>query len=88
MQNTISLTSKDSLYLLEIYTKNPTTGEGGWDIHFAWIGAGSSKEARQKAKRIRNFDEVIDCEEQWKISPLAGVPRSSLHFIDAHAFVR
>lgn len=62
-----------NLYLIEFYTKHPTTGEGGWAIHFAWVYAVNKAEAKQKLKaNRRRFDEVITCEQQASIVPLAG----------------
>lgn len=82
MNTTSSISTKaNNTYLVEFYTKNPATGESGWDIHFAWVGAKNSTEARLKVRSIRNFGEVIDCGEHYNVSPLAGVTQSSLHFL-------
>lgn len=79
----------NNLYLAEVYTKNPKTHEGGWDIQFAWIGASSLDAAVKKAEMVPNFDEVIMIDEQFSITPLGGNMRANcqnanLHFIDAY----
>lgn len=44
----------------EIYTKNPKTGESGWDIKFVSVFASSKPEAIRKLKELVNyFDEII-----------------------------
>ena len=49
-------------YHYEVYTKNPTTGEGGWDIKTGWVSALSLEQATQKIEsRIINFDCFIQC---------------------------
>lgn len=60
------------LYLAEVYTKNPATGENGWDIEMVWIkGAASRQQAKELlAVKLRNFDEVISLGEQSQIVPL------------------
>ena len=78
---------KNRLYLIEFYTRNPLTGEGGWDINFAWVYAQNARDA--KVKLLRNqrnrFDEVITCEEQSEIVPLAGDFRVNTR--DANLFI-
>lgn len=49
------------LYLIEYYTRCPITGEGGWDIRFAWVYADTNAEAREKVKAAPLFDCVILC---------------------------
>jgi hypothetical protein len=45
---------------IEIYTKNPQTGEGGWDIEFVDVYANDRKQAKQILKEQHNlFDCVI-----------------------------
>lgn len=86
--------SKLNLYLIEYYTKNPATGEGGWDIRFAWVGAENKMIASMKVRRERDnsgrkmeFDVVIDCNEQYGITPLVGCGTNDIRFIDAHKFI-
>ena len=43
----------DMFNIYEIYTKNPVTGEGGWDIMFVVAFD------REDASTVRDFDEVI-----------------------------
>ena len=43
----------DMFNVYEIYTKNPVTGEGGWDIMFVVAFD------REDASTVRDFDEVI-----------------------------
>ena len=64
----------DELYLIEYYTKNPVTGEGGWDIRFAWVYAKTNQEAREKVKTVPLFDEVITCGRQAQIVNLKCKP--------------
>lgn len=60
------------LWLLEIYAKNPETGEGGWDIHFAWVGAETAEGAILLAQmHVPHYDELITINEQAKVVPLA-----------------
>jgi hypothetical protein len=46
----------------EIYTKNPITGQPGWDIQFITIIANSRKEAKELLRRHPNFDCIITVE--------------------------
>lgn len=43
----------------EVYTKNPETGETGWDIFRVSVIAEDSKEARELLKNWKLFDCVI-----------------------------
>lgn len=72
-----------NLYLVEYYRKHPGTGETGFEIRFAWIGADSAAEARSKAANLVFFDVVIQCEQQAEIFPLSGVEPAELRFIDS-----
>lgn len=64
---------KTNLYLVEYYRKNPTTGEGGWDIRFAWVKAISKVFAGAKVREADGlFDCVITMSEQSERFPLAG----------------
>lgn len=56
-------------YYVEIYTKNPTTLESGWDIEILNIEADDEEEAKSIARNHPLFDCVIssgpnfsDCE--------------------------
>lgn len=73
-------------YLIEFYTTNPATGEGGWDINFAWIFAptASEAEAKLKANQGSRMDCVITCTEA-QMSPLAGNFRCNTP--DANLFI-
>lgn len=90
MKNSTAPAPAINLYLIEFYTKHPKTGEGGWDIKFAWVGAASRQEARAKMGtrptgsngQPTRFDEVITCEEQSYISPLSGCTGADIFFID------
>lgn len=45
---------------VEIYTKNPVTGEEGWDIEFVKVYALTQKEVNEILNReLPNFDCVI-----------------------------
>lgn len=61
-----------NLYLIEFYTRNPKTGEGGWDINFAWVYAADAPAAREKLKRKQGarFDVAIQTTQHSEISPL------------------
>lgn len=62
-----------STYLIEYYTT-------GGMIHFAWIVRAINKaDAREQVKRLRNFSEVITCEESH-ICPLA-CPSNIIHMV-------
>ena len=69
--------STRDLFLVEFYTRNPKTGEGGWDINFAWVYAADRAEAIAKlqANQGSRFDCVITCGQQCEIFPLAGCTR-------------
>lgn len=54
----------EKLYLVEYYTLEPGTNNGGWEIRFAWVSANSYKEAKEKMKRVPEFDEIITISEQ------------------------
>jgi hypothetical protein len=43
----------------EIYTKNPITGEGGWDIRFVSVFAEDRTKAKEVLRSVPNFDIVI-----------------------------
>lgn len=43
----------------ETYTKNPETGESGWDIYFVSVIADSKVEAKEILKEWDLFDEII-----------------------------
>lgn len=83
MQKHSNAETAKSLYLVEYYRKHPGTGETGFEIRFAWIGADDSTEARNKAKDLPFFDVVITCEQQAEIFPLSGVEPAELRFIDS-----
>jgi hypothetical protein len=64
---------KTSLYLIEFYIKDPVTGEGGYDINFAWVYAYSKESARKRVDDTTPFfDAIIQVTEQYEIIPLAG----------------
>jgi hypothetical protein len=46
-------------YDFEIYTKNPETGETGWDIKFVRVYAKTRNEAGETLKTFPDFDCVI-----------------------------
>lgn len=71
-----------SLYLVEYYTKNPATGETGYEIRFAWIGATDKAEAKRKAEKLPFFDVVIMAEEQAQIFKLSGIDPVEVKHID------
>jgi len=63
----------DTWYLVECYTKNPDTGEGGWDIQFIFVQARSQTEAVELASRhLPNYDEMITCGQVCGPEPLSG----------------
>lgn len=50
----------------EIYTKNPETGEGGWDIKFiVAFGYHKSSAVSVITNDVPNFDEIITSTPQW-----------------------
>ena len=59
------------LYLIEYYAKNPTTGEAGWSIEFAWVSAANKTEAKAKMSKLANFDEIITINQQSERFSLA-----------------
>ena len=67
-------TLKPNLYLIEFYVKDPVTGEGGYDINFAWVYAYSRDTALRKLIQNQNnrFDEVIRIDGQPWVFPLTG----------------
>lgn len=75
------------LYLIEFYTVNPETGEGGWEINFAWVFALNAEQAKRKLRNNQGnrFDEVITCEQQAEIVPLHGDFR--VNTPDANLFI-
>ena len=49
-----------STFFYEVYTKNPETGESGWNIETGWCEASSIEQARSKIQHIiANFDVFI-----------------------------
>lgn len=46
-------------FYVEIYTKNPETLEGGWDIEILELRANDEREARELVKKHPLFDVVI-----------------------------
>lgn len=66
-------TKRKELWLIEYYRKHPTTGEPGWDIHFAWVNNASTREeAINKVKKEDpRFDVVITCNRQAEMFALA-----------------
>jgi len=54
---------KSEIYFFEIYTRNPTTGEPGWEIEVGFASADSREEAVRKiAKHFGwSFAEIIQC---------------------------
>ena len=52
----------------EIYTKNPITGEGGWDIKFV------EAESREQVKSFPHFDDIITVNDY-----LSGAPLWNMH---------
>jgi len=62
-----------NLYLVEFYLKNSFTGETGWEIKFAWVGADTLAQARAKVAAVKNFDCVISADQQAEPFPLSGV---------------
>ena len=67
-------TLKKNLYLIEFYVKDPVTGEGGYDINFAWVYADSMSSAENILVGYigDRFDETIQVTEQSEIRPFAG----------------
>jgi len=63
------------MYLCEIYTKNPETGEGGWDIEFIIAMD------RKDAETYPNFDEFILIEgrfgDNWFAALNSGYPMTN-----------
>jgi hypothetical protein len=54
-------TANKTYYNVEIYTKNPETGEDGWDIEFVDVHASSKKEMKQiLTTEHPHFDCIID----------------------------
>ncbi len=52
---------KQDTYHYEVYTKNPETGETGWDIETGWVSASNLIRAKAKiARTIANFDCFIN----------------------------
>ncbi len=45
-------------YHYEVYTSNPETGEGGWDIETGWVEACNLKHAKA---RISHTVDHFDC---------------------------
>lgn len=76
-----------SLFLIEFYTTDPRTGESGWDINFAWVFATDKHAARLLLadRQGKRFGEVITCEQQSSITPLAGEFR--VNTPDANLFI-
>jgi hypothetical protein len=62
--------------IYEIYTKNPVTGQRGWDIMFVVAFS------EQDASTVRDFDEVIFKEGSMSDDKLA-VMRSGLAMTEA-----
>jgi hypothetical protein len=75
------------LFLIEFYTNNLLTLEGGWDINFAWVYAPDAKQAEVKLKSLQGprFDCVIQIGEHAQIVPLAGEFR--VNTPDANLFI-
>lgn len=46
-------------FSFEIYTKNPLTGETGWDIQFVNVFAEDMAAAKQQLKLIPDYDCII-----------------------------
>ncbi len=65
---------KKNLYLIEFYVKDPATGEGGYDINFAWVYARSKDSALLQLilNQTDRFDETIQVTEHSEIAPLTG----------------
>ena len=57
----IKQTENDMTHIYEIYTKNPETGEKGWDIK--WVNA-----SEDRIRSFPNFDCVITIDD----FPMAG----------------
>lgn len=49
----------EKLYNFEVYTKNPKTKEGGWDIFFISVVAKNKDEAKKTLMKWELFDCVI-----------------------------
>lgn len=72
---TTETTPATKIFLAEVYTKHPTTGEGGWDIKMVWLlNCRDAVHAREKCATLRNFDEIISIGEQ---SAVCHLPVSS-----------
>jgi hypothetical protein len=54
--NTIEPTKS---YRFEIYTKDPITGHGGWEIKFIHVFAKTKEQAKEKLKEYPLFDTII-----------------------------
>lgn len=76
-----------NLYLIEFYTRNPKTGEGGWDINFAWVYAADAREAREKnrVKQGARYSCAIQTTQHSEIFPLGCECRVNTK--DANLFI-
>jgi hypothetical protein len=59
-------------YQFEIYTKNPTTGESGWEIKFRNVAADSFERAKEILRGSPHYDVTILLEFRDTPCRLAG----------------
>ncbi len=83
----MTMTAKQSLWLIEFYTNNLSTNKHGWEINFAWVYAVDAYQAVSKLKinQGERFDCLITIEEQAEITPLTGDFR--VNTPDANLFI-
>jgi hypothetical protein len=69
MENTSKIANLES-FSFEIYTENPTTGEGGWDIKFVRAFGKNKSEAIENVEKFPNFDTIITSTASYNGMPL------------------
>ncbi len=57
-------------YCFEIYTVNPETKEGGWDIVNVIVPAISTTDAREKIKKYPLFDCIITMNDWFHLGEM------------------
>lgn len=73
MENRTNYTPAENLeaFNFEIYTKNPETGEGGWDIKDVVVFGVTKSDAIEIMRRdVPNYDCVITSTASWNGVPL------------------
>lgn len=58
------------VFSFEIYTKNPKTGEGGWDIKFIRAFGETKDDAVAVLKAVPDFDCIITSTSSFNGTPL------------------